>query len=167
VGHIERFNPAVVAVLPLVTEPKFIEAHRLGVFVRHVAGQEFRPSRCADPFRFIQVFERPGDPVQRGNRLPALESFLSLAGLLERRLWGQGDEAVDLRFHLIDALQAGAGQLLRGCLPAGDQLSSFSKAEFGKVLDKLSKESRITLVEWTEAALFAASSRIETLRVIS
>jgi predicted dehydrogenase len=33
VGHIERFNPAVVAVLPLVTEPKFIEAHRLGVFV--------------------------------------------------------------------------------------------------------------------------------------
>ena len=34
VGHIERFNPAVAAVRPLVTEPKFIEAHRLGVFVR-------------------------------------------------------------------------------------------------------------------------------------
>jgi predicted dehydrogenase len=33
VGHIERFNPAVVAVRPLVTEVKFIEAHRLGVFV--------------------------------------------------------------------------------------------------------------------------------------
>jgi len=33
VGHIERFNPAVAAVRPLVTEVKFIEAHRLGVFL--------------------------------------------------------------------------------------------------------------------------------------
>ncbi len=33
VGHIERFNPAVVAVRPLVTDVKFIEAHRLGTFV--------------------------------------------------------------------------------------------------------------------------------------
>src|SRR5450759_2326088 len=33
VGHIERFNPAVAAVRPLVTEVKLIEAHRLGVFV--------------------------------------------------------------------------------------------------------------------------------------
>jgi predicted dehydrogenase len=33
VGHIERFNPAVAAVRPLVTEVRFIEAHRLGVFV--------------------------------------------------------------------------------------------------------------------------------------
>ncbi|MFI5179894.1 MAG: Gfo/Idh/MocA family protein [Thermoanaerobaculia bacterium] len=33
VGHIERFNPAVAAIRPLVTDVKFIEAHRLGVFV--------------------------------------------------------------------------------------------------------------------------------------
>ena len=33
VGHIERFNPAVAAVRPLVTDVKFIEAHRLGTFV--------------------------------------------------------------------------------------------------------------------------------------
>jgi predicted dehydrogenase len=32
VGHTERFNPAVAAVLPLVTSPRFIEVHRLGVF---------------------------------------------------------------------------------------------------------------------------------------
>jgi predicted dehydrogenase len=32
VGHTERYNPAVAAVLPLVTSPKFIEVHRLGVF---------------------------------------------------------------------------------------------------------------------------------------
>ncbi len=31
-GHTERFNPAVAAVLPLVTSPRFIEVHRLGVF---------------------------------------------------------------------------------------------------------------------------------------
>ena len=33
VGHIERFNPAVAAVRPLVSDVKFIEAHRLGTFV--------------------------------------------------------------------------------------------------------------------------------------
>jgi len=32
-GHIDGFNPAVAAVRPLVTDVKFIEADRLGVFV--------------------------------------------------------------------------------------------------------------------------------------
>ncbi len=32
VGHTERFNPAVVAVRPLLDHPRFIEVHRLGTF---------------------------------------------------------------------------------------------------------------------------------------
>jgi predicted dehydrogenase len=32
VGHLERFNPAVVAVRRLVTEPRFFETHRLSLF---------------------------------------------------------------------------------------------------------------------------------------
>jgi len=32
VGQTERYNPAVAAVLPLVTSPRFIEVHRLGTF---------------------------------------------------------------------------------------------------------------------------------------
>lgn len=32
VGHVERFNPAVLAVEPVVTRPLFFEVHRLGVF---------------------------------------------------------------------------------------------------------------------------------------
>jgi predicted dehydrogenase len=31
-GHLERFNPAVVATLPLITQPMFFEVHRLSVF---------------------------------------------------------------------------------------------------------------------------------------
>lgn len=31
-GHTERFNPAVAAAIPLVTDPRFIEVHRLGTF---------------------------------------------------------------------------------------------------------------------------------------
>lgn len=31
-GHLERFNPAVVATVPLVTHPMFFEVHRLSVF---------------------------------------------------------------------------------------------------------------------------------------
>ena len=32
VGHTERYNPAVVAALPLVQAPRFIEVHRIGTF---------------------------------------------------------------------------------------------------------------------------------------
>jgi predicted dehydrogenase len=31
-GHTERFNPAVAAALPIVSQPRFIEIHRLGTF---------------------------------------------------------------------------------------------------------------------------------------
>jgi predicted dehydrogenase len=31
-GHTERYNPAVQVALPLVTTPRFVEVHRLGVF---------------------------------------------------------------------------------------------------------------------------------------
>lgn len=32
VGHTERFNPAVTAALPVISSPRFVEVHRLGVF---------------------------------------------------------------------------------------------------------------------------------------
>ncbi|MDY0351777.1 MAG: Gfo/Idh/MocA family oxidoreductase [Desulfobulbaceae bacterium] len=32
VGHLERFNPAVMAMKPLLTHPLFIEAHRISIF---------------------------------------------------------------------------------------------------------------------------------------
>jgi predicted dehydrogenase len=32
VGHLERFNPAVQATLPVITKPMFFEVHRLSVF---------------------------------------------------------------------------------------------------------------------------------------
>jgi len=32
VGHVERFNPAVLAVEPILNHPLFFEVHRLGVF---------------------------------------------------------------------------------------------------------------------------------------
>jgi predicted dehydrogenase len=32
VGHVERFNPAVLAIEPIVSKPLFFEVHRLGVF---------------------------------------------------------------------------------------------------------------------------------------
>ncbi len=37
VGHIERFNPAIVAAKPYIKEPKFVEAHRIGEFSPRVS----------------------------------------------------------------------------------------------------------------------------------
>ena len=31
-GHVERFNPAIVAVGPILNHPLYFEVHRLGVF---------------------------------------------------------------------------------------------------------------------------------------
>lgn len=33
IGHVERFNPAVRAAMAVLREPRFVEAHRLGIFV--------------------------------------------------------------------------------------------------------------------------------------
>ncbi len=38
VGHVERFNPAVLAVEPIINRPLFFEVHRLGVFTGHFTG---------------------------------------------------------------------------------------------------------------------------------
>jgi predicted dehydrogenase len=32
IGHLERFNPAFMAILPIIKEPLYFEVHRLGVF---------------------------------------------------------------------------------------------------------------------------------------
>jgi len=32
IGHLERFNPAFIAALPIIKEPLYFEVHRLGVF---------------------------------------------------------------------------------------------------------------------------------------
>ena len=32
VGHLERFNPSFIAILPIIKEPLYFEVHRLGVF---------------------------------------------------------------------------------------------------------------------------------------
>src|SRR5258706_7312719 len=32
VGHLERFNPAVIAAARIITQPRFFEAHRLSIF---------------------------------------------------------------------------------------------------------------------------------------
>jgi predicted dehydrogenase len=55
-GHTERFNPAVVAALPLVSDPRFVEIHRLGTFPgtkpRHRRGVRLDDSRPRSPAGF-------------------------------------------------------------------------------------------------------------------
>src|SRR5437879_9627764 len=49
VGHLERFNPALVAVLPIMKEPLYFEVHRLGVFSPRSLDIEDRKSTRLTP----------------------------------------------------------------------------------------------------------------------
>ena len=33
VGHVERYNPAIIAIAPILDDVRYVEAERLGVFV--------------------------------------------------------------------------------------------------------------------------------------
>ena len=43
-GHLERFNPAVIAARPLLNRPMFFEAHRLSIFYAPLARRRMSSS---------------------------------------------------------------------------------------------------------------------------
>ena len=65
VGHLERFNPAVRATIPLITQPMFFEVHRLSVFsprsldVDVVSGPDDPRYRCR---AFLCEIANQGNP---------------------------------------------------------------------------------------------------------
>lgn len=81
VGHIERFNPAFVAARPFITQPMFIEAHRLAAFT----------PRGADV------------PVVSDLMVHDIDLVLSLVGANIRRIHAGGAAVITPRIDICNA----------------------------------------------------------------
>lgn len=79
VGHLERFNPAVVAARELLTTPLFFEVHRLGVFTARSLDIDVVSDLMIHDLDLVLDFV--GSPVERVNAvgLPILTDKVDIA----------------------------------------------------------------------------------------
>ena len=81
VGHLERFNPAVRATLPLLTQPMFFEVHRLSVFTPRSLDVDVVLDLMIHDLDIVLAFAK--SPVQevRAVGLPILSGKVDIANV--------------------------------------------------------------------------------------
>ena len=81
VGHLERFNPAVRATVPLITQPMFFEVHRLSVFTPRALDVDVVLDLMIHDLDIVQSFVK--SPVQevRAVGLPILSGKTDIANV--------------------------------------------------------------------------------------
>lgn len=81
VGHLERFNPAVRATIPLITKPMFFEVHRLSLFGPRALDVDVVLDLMIHDIDIILSFV-PGDVVEvRAVGLPILSQKVDIASV--------------------------------------------------------------------------------------
>ena len=81
VGHLERFNPAVQATLPLVTQPMFFEVHRLSVFTPRSLDVDVVLDLMIHDLDIVLNFANSGVKEIRAVGLPILSSKVDIANV--------------------------------------------------------------------------------------
>jgi len=81
VGHLERFNPAVRATLPLVTEPMFFEVHRLSVFTPRALDVDVVLDLMIHDLDIVQTFVNSPVREIRAVGLPILSDKVDIANV--------------------------------------------------------------------------------------
>jgi len=81
VGHLERFNPAVLAIEPKLTQPMFFEAHRLSVFTPRSLDVDVVLDLMIHDLDIVLTFA--GSPVEevRAVGLPVLSPKVDIANV--------------------------------------------------------------------------------------
>ncbi len=82
VGHLERFNPAVVATLPLLTQPMFFEVHRLSVFTPRSLDVDVVLDLMIHDLDIVLAFARSPVKEVRAVGLPILSGKVDIANVL-------------------------------------------------------------------------------------
>ncbi len=106
--------------------------HGCGILFGEVVLEEERAGGGAHAARLVQVLERQRDAVQPAASAVCMDFSFRLAGGFQRKLRGEGNEAVQQRIDALDALQARLGQLDRGDAAVGNAFGSFADGEIGQ-----------------------------------
>jgi predicted dehydrogenase len=81
VGHLERFNPAVRATLPLINRPMFFEVHRLSVFSPRALDVDVVLDLMIHDLDIVLAFVRSGVKEIRAVGLPILSGKVDIANV--------------------------------------------------------------------------------------
>ncbi len=79
VGHLERFNPAVRATLPLINQPLFFEVHRLSVFSPRALDVDVVLDLMIHDLDVVLTFVKSGVKEIRAVGLPILSGKVDIA----------------------------------------------------------------------------------------
>ena len=80
-GHLERFNPAVRATLPLLTQPMFFEVHRLSVFTPRSLDVDVVLDLMIHDLDIVLTFARSAVKEVRAVGLPILSGKTDIANV--------------------------------------------------------------------------------------
>ena len=81
VGHLERFNPAVRATLPLIKRPMFFEVHRLSVFSPRALDVDVVLDLMIHDLDIVLTFVKSGVKEIRAVGLPILSGKVDIANV--------------------------------------------------------------------------------------
>ncbi len=81
VGHLERFNPAVRATLPLINRPMFFEVHRLSVFSPRALDVDVVLDLMIHDLDVVLTFVKSGVKEIRAVGLPILSGKVDIANV--------------------------------------------------------------------------------------
>lgn len=81
VGHLERFNPAVRATLPLITRPMFFEVHRLSVFTPRSLDVDVVLDLMIHDLDIVMAFVKSPVKEVRAVGLPILSGKVDIANV--------------------------------------------------------------------------------------
>ena len=81
VGHLERFNPAVRATLPLINRPMFFEVHRLSVFTPRALDVDVVLDLMIHDLDVVLTFVKSGVKEIRAVGLPILSGKVDIANV--------------------------------------------------------------------------------------
>lgn len=81
VGHLERFNPAVRATIPLLTQPMFFEVHRLSVFTPRSLDVDVVLDLMIHDIDIVLAFAKSAVKEVRAVGLPILSGKVDIANV--------------------------------------------------------------------------------------
>ena len=81
VGHLERFNPAVRATLPILTQPMFFEVHRLSVFTPRSLDVDVVLDLMIHDLDIVLAFTKSPIKEMRAVGLPILSGKVDIANV--------------------------------------------------------------------------------------